>query len=209
MQAIGAVEAPGGDDDTCQVVMPPQGNMSRADKACLTTWINGIAEANRPADVDQSETPIHSALTKLKLLIHGGALTSQDLESVRDAQNERQAIKALLQAWMDTPEFDSKMHAFLGVALQQRFGLSEDNQFGRMRQHSSYRARVRRVIEESFVRTALGMIKRGEPFNNIARTRKWVVTTANLAFLAFTDQSQTEKNRVHRVFSNRGDAPGR
>ena len=73
LQAIGAVEAPGGDDDTCQVVMPPQGNMSRADKACLTTWINGIAEANRPADVDQSETPIHSALTKLKLLIHGGA----------------------------------------------------------------------------------------------------------------------------------------
>ena len=43
LQAIGAVEAPGGDDDTCQVVMPPQGRMPDADRACLAQWIRGIA----------------------------------------------------------------------------------------------------------------------------------------------------------------------
>ena len=207
LQAIGAVEAPGGDDDTCQVVMPPQGRMPDADRACLAQWIRGIAAANQPEEIDEEEAPIHAALTKLKTLVHGGPLTSEEVESVVRARNERSGIRALLNRWISEPEFESKMYDFLGVALQQRTGVFDENQLGRLRSHRNYRARISRVMEESFIRTAFSIIQRGESFTRIAQTNRWMVTTANLAFLSFGDQNQQEREQRHRLFSNIGDAP--
>ena len=62
------------------------------------------------------------------------------------------------------------------------------------------RDRVRRVLEESFPRTALDLVERENRF--IDRDHEIMdVTTANLVLLAYGDQNQTQLDQEHTIFS--------
>ena len=211
LQAIGAVEPPNGDDDACQLIMPlpPSPQISEADKACITDWVQQFAEAPEPIDNGFEATPLRASLQKVKTLMRGDAVTPAELAQVRNANNEQTAMRDLYRSWAEGDAFDTKMMNFLEVSLQQRLQNFEAEQFDRLRVNGSIRTRIQQVMEESFVRTALHMIHAGEPFNQVARTQTWMVTTANLVLLGYGDQTEADRNQRHLVFTDPADAPRR
>ena len=88
----------------------------------------------------------------MKTLIHGDALTQEELNTVAGAQNEEAAMRTLYRSWTAGPNFDSKMADFFEVTLQQRLQTQEFEQINRLRTYRSERPHALRVMEESFVR---------------------------------------------------------
>ncbi|MCB9524570.1 MAG: hypothetical protein H6702_14515 [Myxococcales bacterium] len=206
LQAIGAAQAPGGAEDACQLVMPPQGGMPAADQACLTTWVHDLIAQAGPVDpVDPFDpTPVAGAVAKVKTLLTGLAPTSEEIAAV---QADPAALRGLVQGWTETPEFQVKLADFLTVALQQRLQAEDIEQFDRLQRHRSRNALFRKVMEESFVRTALDLIERGQPFTQVLTTRTWMVTTANLVLLRYPDQPTADKRLRHTLVGDAADAP--
>lgn len=207
LQAIGAADAPGGAEDACQPIMPPQGGLSAADRACLTTWVHDlIAEAGPVAPVDPFEpTPVAAAVTKVKTLLTGLAPTGDEIAAV---QADPAALRGLVQGWIATPEYRVKLADFLALGLQQRVQAEDVEQFDRLQRDGSRNVLLPRVMEESFVRTAMDLIDRGRPFTEVLTTKQWMVTTANLVLLLYPDQSPADKRLQHTVVGDPADAPG-
>ncbi len=207
LQVIGVHPPLGGDIDTCQTVMPPYGDMTEADKACLTDWVVGLAEdaqGTLPPRDPFEPTPIFSALRKVKTLLHGGAPTSAEVARV---EADPAAFRELVSEWVETDAFTSKIFDFFTVNLQQRFQSEEFQQFNRLRRRGSYSTNYLRVIQHSFVRTALDIIERNLPFTNVVTTRRWMVTTANLVLLRYGDQTTEDRQSVHVATNDPAEAP--
>ena len=207
LQVIGVSPPLGGVIDTCQTVMPPSGVMSEDDQACLTDWVHALAEEaqeDAPPPAPFEATPLFSAVRKVKTLLHGDILTAEELTQVR--QNPS-ALRSLVTTWVETEAFDQKISDFLTVTLQQRRQTEDLQQFDRLRRSGQYSSGYIKVLEESFVRTALDIIKRNLPFTQIVTTRTWMVTTANLVLLRYPDQDPNERAQRHTVVSNPDDAP--
>ena len=198
LQAVGAAPQPQGDG--CDLSMP---EVSPRDQICLTDWVQSIADGYDDGPSAFEGSPLHSSLQKVKTLIHGDALTQEELNTVAGAQNEEAAMRTLYRSWTAGPNFDSKMADFFEVTLQQRLQTQEFEQFNRLRTDRSVRPHALRVMEESFVRTALHLVNNDRPLTEVATTNRWMVTTANLAFLLYGDQSQADLNRRHTIFSQR------
>ena len=212
LQVVGAVSPPAGDEDSCQLVMPPlpEGLIPEADRACLTQWVEEVASDYRgdPIVEPEPETDtLRSSLQKVKTLLRGDALTAEEYIQVSTAGDEGAATQALVRTWTNGPAFDRKLMAFLRVALQQELQNFETDQFDRLRGNRASKARVRKVLSESFVRTALDLVHRDQPFTQVATTQTWMMTTANLILLQYGDQSASERARPHRIFTSRDDAP--
>ena len=202
LQVVGAEPPPAGDDDSCQIVMPPGGSpLPNDDRECLARWVHDVAEDYRTDEDVFQPTPLAASMQKVKTLLTGGAVTQNEITQVAAATNERQALKALFSDWAQGSQYEAKMLSFFKVALQQRLNHFERNQFNNVRIRGGMRDRVRRVLEESFPRTALDLVERGEPFHQIATTKSWMVTTANLVLLAYGDQNQAQLDQEHTVFS--------
>ena len=95
------------------------------------------------------------------------------------------------------------MMAFFKVNLQQLLQAFETDQFNRIRGQTQTRNQVRRIMEESFVRTALHIINSDQPFTQVARTQTWMVTTANLVLLLYGDQTAQEQPAPTPSFHDR------
>lgn len=212
LQVIGATEPPAGDDDSCQLVMPPlpDGLIPEADRTCLTQWVHEVAEDYRGGPIETPEpmvSTLRSSLQKVKTLLRGDALTAAEYNQVVTASDEDVAIRTVVESWTTGPAFDRKMMGFLSVALQQAIQNFETEQFDRLRVNNVTRDRIQKILAESFVRTALDLIHTEQPFNQVARTQTWMMTTANLILLQYGDQSQQERSREHRVFSDENRVP--
>ena len=93
LQVVGATEPPAGDEDSCQLVMPPlpSGILPEADRTCLTQWVDDVAEEYRG---DPSEVPepvidtLRSSLQKIKTLLRGDAVTAGEYAQVVNAADE-------------------------------------------------------------------------------------------------------------------------
>ncbi len=199
LQAVGATNPPGGVEDACQLVMPP-GRDGQADlelRACLTDWVYGVAAA-QPPPAPFEPTPVEAAVGKVKALLDGSAPTAQEIAQVAADPG---AMRALVERWTspENPRFRDKLAGFLAIALQQKVPVLADDQFDRIQFDRSYSPRIRRVIEESFVRTALDIVERGAPFTEILTTRRWMMTTANLVYLRYADQGAAERRQQHML----------
>lgn len=209
LQVVGAAPAPGGGDDPCQLRMPLGGvEASPETQACLTTWVDAIALAHQPVDVQPFEpSPVESALTKVKALINGQPPTADEL---RQVSADPASLRALVDGWTAGPDFDPaferKLAGFLQVALQQKLHEQPREQFDVLRQSRTYRPLVQSILEESFVRTALDIVQRGAPFTQIATTRRFMLTTANLAFLRYVEQTAEERVAIHTYSPHAEDA---
>ena len=202
LQVVGAGNRPEGDQ--CNIVMP---EISNADKQCLTQWINESVSEYEPPDEDFEITPLRSSLQKVKTLLRGDSVTEAELGQVANAPDEQSAMRTLYRSWSTGDLFDSKMMAFLKVALQQQLQDFQTDQFNRLRTGRAVTASIRRVIEDSFVRTALHIVNSNQSFANVTQTQTWMVTTANLVLLLYGDQSDQERQTVHTVFSTPNGRP--
>ena len=96
-------------------------------------------------------------MRKVKTLLHGDAPTSDELAQVLADPN---ALRTLVTQWVETEAFKTKMNDFFTVTLQQRFQVEDLQQFDRLRRSGDFSRGYTRILEESFVRTALDIIER-------------------------------------------------
>lgn len=205
LQSVGASPPPAGDADTCQVQMPPAGALSEDDLECLRLWVDEVARDYGGGPVVPFEPlAMDVALRRVKTLLHGGALTAEELAR---AEGDPEEVRVLVEEWVGDPAFDRKLSGFLRVALQQGALLANVEQFDRLQAHPEYTRLVGQVLEESFVRTALEIVKRDEPFTKIATTTRWMMTTANLVLLLYPDQTTEDRLREHTLTPVESEAP--
>ena len=179
--------------ESCSVPMPfGTAGVSEDDVRCFETWIDALMDEFEapPASVPFAPASTESILAKVKTLTTGLPVTDAD----RIAFSSSAGLRGLVTTWVETPEFENKMQDFLLVALQQRIqgliGLQVvTRDVGPLSNN----------FEQSFVRTAWDLIDRGEPFNKIATTRRWAVTTAILSALRYTDRLDQRGGEFGRV----------
>ncbi len=176
----------------CGVMMPfgSQAGVSATTLTCFENWVKTIAKGTAPTSEPPADFEPVAALSyvnKVKTLLTGSAAGADEVASV---EGDPAVLKEMINGWLATPEFESKLSDFLRVALQQKLVGSLDSQFMRLRGNKLNA--LRQNLQESFVRTATGIVQDGHPFSEILTTRHWAVTTATLSALAFLERSATE-----------------
>ena len=191
-------------DDACTSQMPFGANgVSADDVACFEQWVQDVVENNEapppPEVVPFDPMPAASALSKVKYILQGDAMTDAELSQVT-AQNgslDRAALAALIRDnWLETPEFRAKIESFLELSLQQD-EINPRNQPYRDQfdpiagnDVTIDRNRFIASLEQIFVRTAWNIVSSGGDFREVATTRTWQVTTAILAAFVYADRDR-------------------
>ena len=126
-------------------------------------------------------------VAKVKNLLIGSAPTAAEANAVITDAN---ALGALIDQWMATPQYDEKMLLFFGDAFQQsQVGFYDfQNQSG-IGVEDAY---TYFDLRQSFARTALELVKEGQPFNTTMTTNRFMVTTPLLIFYAYDDTQVTD-----------------
>jgi len=206
LTAIGAESALMIEGDTCAVSMPPLGfpEMSSEDKECLSTWVERVASLDPGEPTEPAGPPpsLASALRKVKTLIQGGEVTEAEL-----AQAEAEGLQPVIQSWASGEAFEAKLLEFFTLTLQQKFTTNEQNQFGRLRSHRSRRGQLERAMQEVIPRTALELVTTGQPFDQIATTRRFMMNTASMVTLLYPDQSASQLSELHFVSGDASEVP--
>lgn len=187
----------------CGVMMPfgSQSGVSAEDLSCFEGWVASIAKNASDDGVAQSPAfeavDATSYVNKVKLLLTGGAATSDEVAAVRA---DPSALRDQIKAYLATPEFEQKLADFLRVALQQKLIGTFDSQFQRLRGNQTQLTAFKADMQEAFVRTASDIVLSGRPFTDVLTTQHWAATTATLAALAYLDRTETElKQEKHTV----------
>jgi len=137
--------------------------------------------------------------SKVKTLLTGTALTGAELESL---QTDPTALTTLIDRWTATPRARDKLLRFFSTVFQQE-GWEEEGltiQWDEARANmgnvvgtrTPVFALLRRNFEESFARTALDLVERRRPFNEVVTTRSFMMTTAMMVALAYQDERHTD-----------------
>jgi hypothetical protein len=139
-----------------------------------------------------------SYTAKVKDLLTGLPPTSAELAAV---MGDGKALRGLIDTWMATPQFQTKMLAFFKNAFQQAQvdGTALLDQLGGrgLATNGPTQQRLLVNIQESFPRTAWQLVAAGKPFNGTIDTTQFMVTTALASFLAFVDDRYVDdKARV-------------
>ncbi len=159
----------------------------RSDVECVERWIASLDVPGEPADPPVPGDPLTVA-SKIKTLVHGGALTSDELARLmgQGGSIDRDGLRALVESWLQTEEWRTKRRRFLTLTLQQN--PSNPNYFAQYRNTQTHSQRfLRQSLRESIVRTAERLIDDGEDFRTISTTNTWEVTTSVLWALKMAD----------------------
>jgi hypothetical protein len=144
---------------------------------------------------------------KVKTLLTGQALQESELQELVE---DRTRFRNLVEGWVDAPAADAMLLRFFRTAFQQEAFLKADffNQFGganinmgrfRDRTPGTFVEEVLfQNIEESFPRTALELVRSGQPFSRVATTQTFMMTTAMMVTLAFQDDHELDEDGVRR-----------
>lgn len=187
----------------CGVMMPFGSNtgVSASDLSCFQQWVQQMAEdappPPRPPAVVFVPVTVPSYTNKVKTLLTGGALTDAELKQVT---TDPSALQGLVTGWMESPEFSTKMSAFLSGALQQRITGSLNFQLDGIQ--GTWGSSLIANLQEAFTRTALEIVNTGRPFTEVVTTRRWAATTATLLALSYIDNTATAlRAEKHQVLS--------
>lgn len=189
----------------CGVMMPfgSQTGVSAQTLGCFESWVRSLAESGAPVNEPPLEfEPVAAAsyVNKIKTLLTGKAATPEEVAQV---EVRPEALRDSITAWLELPEFSDKLGDFLAIALQQKLVGSLDPQFMRLR--GTKLAKLKSNLQESFIRTASGIVLEGRPFSEVLTTRRWAVTTASLAALTFLERTATElRKEKHTVVREAG-----
>lgn len=140
-----------------------------------------------PPEVFEPVAPA-SYTAKVKTLLTGLPPTTAELATVTA---DPKALRGLIDQWMATPEFQTKMLVFFRNAFQQAqvdSSMLLDQLAGRgLSTNGATQQRLLVNIQESFARTAWNLVATNKPFNGTMDTRTYQMTTALAAFYAFLD----------------------
>jgi hypothetical protein len=130
--------------------------------------------------------PPSSTLRKIKSTLTGLGPTDAELAAVGSDLN---ALPGLIDGWMATPEFESKMLFFFQNAFQQSSLAVLDFEFQLRKRPGAFDLPydtfgdnafplLFQNLKESFARTALQLIAEGAPFSDVLTTQRFMMTTA-------------------------------
>ena len=147
----------------------------------------------------QADTPF-TYVSKVKNLLTGLAATQKEIDSVVQAgapgsDAQQAALVALIDQWMALPEYTTKMLTFFELAFQQTqltqvdFNDIVPNGNGSIG-NFAYTNQLIENVKESFARTALDIVAKGQPFTNVFTTTSFMMTPALAELYAFMDWNQ-------------------
>lgn len=170
------------------------------------TWEPG--DEVETCDVD-ALLPPYAYGAKVKTLLTGYPLNEQELKSLDESP---EALESMIAGWLALPEATSVLERFFMVAFQQTNADSASlfNLFGRgptgtglFTGPTSPRAdeMLNASFTESFARTAARIVEEGRPFSDVLTTDELVLTTAEMALLAYVDDEVVadDKTRSSRT----------
>lgn len=160
--------------------------------------------------------PPRSYGAKVKALITGLPLTAEELTTL---DGDPEALAGLIDTWQATPEADAMMQRFFETAFQQN-ALDTESFFyllgrpalqtGRFTDPTNS-ARVHEMLnksfEESFARTVVELVKEGRPFHEVITTNRLMLTTAQMVYIAFTDDDVIDDEGERQARTTADDFP--
>ena len=126
-------------------------------------------------------------VAKVKNVLVGLAPTDDEVNAV---EADGAALGALVDGWMQLPEYDRKMMRFFELSFQQTQITSNDfadQVHGQLGLNPSTTPLLLRNAEESFARTMLALTAAGHPFTEAMTTKQLMMTTALKELYAFLD----------------------
>lgn len=149
---------------------------------------------------------------KVKNLLTGLAATDAEVAAVTADPN---ALKGLIDQWMQAPEFQARMEDFFRNAFQQNNVSLNDlntnlgNGVNFTQMNGDYRARLERSLMDSFPRTVWQLVQEGRPFTEALTTNRFMLTTAQLTMLEYSDERPTDdNNKTQDRLANRAALTG-
>lgn len=165
-----------------------------------------LAGSTRGCDVDLLSGP-HVYGSKVKTLLTGEALTEGELGALQTAPEQ---LPDLIDQWMTTPAAESVLTTFFATAFQQNQidvdGLPQmlrrnNLTWGRFTGPNQNLSELMiRNLQESFARTAMGLVREGRPFSETVTTETFEMTTAMLVLHALIEQRHADdQNRLQKT----------
>ncbi len=124
---------------------------------------------------------------KVKKVMTGLPLTESERAAV---VADPAALAGLVDTWMQQPEWRSRLQFFFQQAFQQTQTAVEDYTdqiYHGVQTVWTDKQRLVANAEESFARTALGLIDEGRPFTEVLTTHRFMMTTGLLHTIAYID----------------------
>ncbi|WP_394202733.1 hypothetical protein [Marinagarivorans algicola] len=178
--------------------------LSGPDFRCLSNWVAEVAAtevAKENGDLpDFVPVKAQEALAKAKYMLHGGAPTAKELRALGgpDAQVSPEDLKHLIAEWEQTPEYQTKLERFFLTTFQINSlgnpGVYND-QFWKLAKYDGLNKDNRNItliqsFRDMMVKTAWRIYDNEQPFSEVVTTRKWEVTSAILASLAYLEKGK-------------------
>lgn len=149
---------------------------------------------------------------KVKTLLTGQPLTAAELTALQEDSTQ---LKSMIEGWLAQPEAEPVLERFFMTAFQQTSGdnASLFNLLGRSATGTGFYNGPRSPnademlnasFAESFARTAMKLVQDGRPFSDVLTTDEFMMTTAQMSFLAFTDDEVVGDDEAHDVRTTAG-----
>jgi hypothetical protein len=131
-------------------------------------------------------------LAKVKNILVGLPVTDTELDAGRSGDPAQ--LAALVDGWMQMPEYYTKMLRFFELSFQQTQITEKDftDQIfpARIDSNAVTQPLMLQNLEESFARTMVYIADAGTPFNQAMSTQTFMMTTALKSFYGFMDDFQ-------------------
>jgi hypothetical protein len=162
----------------------------------LAFCAGALACCSKTAGAPQGDAPDAGAfeasppavyVAKVKNVLVGLGPTDAEVQAV---QADPGALGALVDQWMQQPEYAQKMMRFFELAFQQTQVHANDyadEVHGQPGWNDATTPLLVQNLEESFARTMLALIAQGRPFTDAMTTKQLMMTTAVKEFYAFLD----------------------
>lgn len=133
--------------------------------------------------------PLEAAVgaAKVKKVMTGVPLSEEERALIASDQSQ---LPDLIERWMELPEWRQRLLFFFQQAFQQT-QTDIDSYIDQIYHgvHIVWKDNAKMIAnaEESFARTALGLVEEGRPFTEVLTTRRHMMTTGLLHTIAFID----------------------
>ena len=199
-----------------RTLMPPFGDaVSQQGITCITSWVESVIDTEDPTPPANTESKpfapntAGAALSRAKLILHGGPVTDAELTFVGGSEANLTAkdLRNVISQWQSSAEYETKIKSFLTLALQQtnKPDTLLTEQFNNVRGEAIGKSRLLRNMEEMFPRTAWEIVKTNDDFRKVVTTSEWFVTTGMLSALVYTEKPQQTPGRDYLRRSAQND----
>ncbi|HEY2509337.1 MAG TPA: hypothetical protein VGI39_00650 [Polyangiaceae bacterium] len=149
---------------------------------------DAAADAGPPFEA----VPARVYVAKVKNVLVGLAPTDAEVQAV---EGDPAQLGALVDAWMQLPEYAAKMTRFFALAFQQTQVVANDFAdvvHGQPSWNDAVTPLLLQNLQESFARTAFALTSQGHPLSEAMTTKQLMMTTALKEFYAFTDDVEID-----------------